>query len=723
MIIFAIAWAYFGTFALAEIEIVQEPKDIRVISGEDIVLPCQITGVPESERDNSVQWLKGTNEAGYFGLGYPPLRRERYRQRQGPTDYALEISNVQLDDDSFFECQVTYHRLRSQKAHLIVLQPPQDVTMVPFGTESSDWPKMVNGEIQMIEGDEARLRCIAASSKPKTDIEWTLAEVTPLNSSVTVSGSQTFTTVSETILKPTKALHGSIIQCKANSIALQKTGEIVKSATLNILSRPEVRVEIVSEVVTVGGDVLARCEGVANPPVERYEWLIGGEKLAHSTIEIKIPAVTKQHNGQLLTCKATNEIGSTTADTLLDIKYAPSSRQEEAKMVANSGEAVDLKCAFDGNPRPTVKWAKMGDDNDVLADSSGTLTFPFVKQEDAGIYQCVATSSMGVARNNVTLVVRGPPIITSNQEQVGDQLACGFISVPAAKSVRITDLEIEDRTQAIVFESFDGPSLANLVQIQAHTGRYECRIENELGVQSAFIVLGQKRISTEVKAGIVVGFVLVLLIAIACLLVKLKYLPPKEVSEQGRHRKTVAVITPSSGGVARTNRHELITEKSVLLGSYASKFGLKAARRASDESSAKSSLINKRENVARPVAPNGSSSNPKDKVLETNSSERSTSGQDDGYGTESGSNHKVSDSSQSESNSDYEVHVSSLISKVNPDGVAESESSKIRVVFDDETTIANYQPQNIRSQTQRQIQYRKQLLNSSRNKARSVSQV
>ena len=100
------------------------------------------------------------------------------------------------------------------------------------------------------------------------------------------------------------------------------------------------------------------------------------------------------------------------------------------------------------------------------------------------------------------------------------------------------------------------------------------------------------------KAGIVVGFVLVLLIAIACLLVKLKYLPPKEVGEQGRHRKTVAVITPPSGGegAVRSNRHELITEKSVLLGSYASKFGFKAARRASDESSAKSSLINKREN-------------------------------------------------------------------------------------------------------------------------------
>ena len=45
--------------------------------------------------------------------------------------------------------------------------------------------------------------------------------------------------------------------------------------------------------------------------------------------------------------------------------------------------------------------------------------------------------------------------------------------------------------------------------------------------------------------------------------------------------------------------------------------------------------------VPRHAAPNSSSANPKDKVLETNSSERSTSGQDDGYGTESGSNHKV----------------------------------------------------------------------------------
>ena len=59
----------------------------------------------------------------------------------------------------------------------------------------------------------------------------------PLNSTVTVSGSRTFTTVSETVLVPTKNDHGMPISCIADSIALQKTGKIVKSAQLNVLSK------------------------------------------------------------------------------------------------------------------------------------------------------------------------------------------------------------------------------------------------------------------------------------------------------------------------------------------------------------------------------------------------------------------------------------------------------------------------------------------------------
>lgn len=83
------------------------------------------------------------------------------------------------------------------------------------------------------------------------------------------------------------------------------------------------------------------------------------------------------------------------------------------RIVVNASDSVDIACTFDGNPAPQVTWIKSGVP-DVLGEGL-KLSFQSVKQEDSGVYQCTATSSLGSAHNNVTLVVRGPPIITSEQ--------------------------------------------------------------------------------------------------------------------------------------------------------------------------------------------------------------------------------------------------------------------------------------------------------------------
>jgi len=109
-------------------------------------------------------------------------------------------------------------------------------------------------------------------------------------------------------------------------------------------------------------------------------------------------------------------------------------------------------------------------------------------------------------------------------------------------------------------------------------------------------------------------------------------------------------------------------------------------------------------------------------IIESSSSDRSHSGNDDGYGTESGSNHK-DHSSQSESNSDYEINVPT----VEESG---SEYSKIRVKVGPDSLLdvmdgsgVSYQPQNIRSQTEK-IQYQNFILSASKmNRVRSVSHV
>lgn len=70
-------------------------------------------------------------------------------------------------------------------------------------------------------------------------------------------------------------------------------------------------------------------------------------------------------------------------------------------------------------------------------------------------------------------------------------MECGFISEPKIKSIKITDIEVEDVNEAIIYQSFDGNE--TIVLIPVDTGKYECRVENDLGVQSRFIILGQKR--------------------------------------------------------------------------------------------------------------------------------------------------------------------------------------------------------------------------------------
>lgn len=89
---------------------------------------------------------------------------------------------------------------------------------------------------------------------------------------------------------------------------------------LTLSGRPEVSVVMSSNELRVGDDLYARCVGESNPAVERYEWFIGDEKFEETGAEIRVNNITKELNGQLLICQATNAIGVTTADTLLDIQ-------------------------------------------------------------------------------------------------------------------------------------------------------------------------------------------------------------------------------------------------------------------------------------------------------------------------------------------------------------------------------------------------------------------
>ena len=81
-------------------------------------------------------------------------------------EYNLQITNVTLEDDGNYECQVgpaSYNRPIRKAAHLHVLLPPKSIEIVGHQAGS---------RVDIRENEEVELTCKVANAKPKADIVW-----------------------------------------------------------------------------------------------------------------------------------------------------------------------------------------------------------------------------------------------------------------------------------------------------------------------------------------------------------------------------------------------------------------------------------------------------------------------------------------------------------------------------------------------------------------------
>lgn len=697
---------------------IAEPASQKVIIGGTIRLACSISGIPTSERNSSVQWSQNN-----FALGFPPLRNARYLQQNGPEDYSLEIVDAELDDSGEYECQAhtSYSRLRSQSARLEVLQPPEEVSIVPASGSSA---KQVGDVIEVVEGVETKLQCVSSASKPKTQLDWIFQDRI-LNGSEIVTGERIFTTLSETWIKARRADHGREIQCRAQHEALD--GTLARTMILNVKTLPDIEVQLNAQNYRVGDSIQAKCIGTANPPIDRFAWYIGNQLIEEQTGAelLMVKGAQRALNGEPLRCQAFNEVGDSTADSLLNVEYAPDivapTLDSARRIVANKSDTVTLRCQFDGNPAPAISWYYHEQE---IARGDASLVLERVRQGDGGEYKCKAESILGAAENVLTLVVRGAPIITSEPEQYGDVFQCGFISEPPALEIAIVDMDAESTEDAIIYQG--SRNEAEMIEINPGTGRYECRVRNDLGTTTKFIVLHPSGVSTESRIAIILAVLILLIIFTVLIILRMKFYPreqrfkvskPDDHTDQHGHDFNAAAEMISS------------RKDSLLLGYGADHHQQRPGRPVPEDKIITEPLM--KHSLHQPdafkITPNQLST----VVVESSSSERSHSGNDDGYGTESGSNHKNDHSSQSESNSDFEINVPN----VETDG---SEYSKIRVKITNGNNVANssqthhsssdesgsvsYQPQNMRSQTEK-IQYQNYMLTTKMNRVRSVSHV
>lgn len=133
------------------------PSNLTVTLGDNVSLPCIVYN-----KSGLVQWM-----ANGFGVGAEidlnSIDRYSMKVSKVTGEHNLEISFVTLDDDGFFECQVSAgidgtEQIRSNLAHLTVEVPTSP-------------PKIVQGPLlQITEGEFKFLDCVSEDGKPAAKV-------------------------------------------------------------------------------------------------------------------------------------------------------------------------------------------------------------------------------------------------------------------------------------------------------------------------------------------------------------------------------------------------------------------------------------------------------------------------------------------------------------------------------------------------------------------------
>ena len=120
------------------------------------------------------------------------------------------------------------------------------------------------------------------------------------------------------------------------------------------------------------------------------------------------------------TCKATNRIGSNERDVKVAVykntEYAPSIVIPQKTISADINSNVTIICVVDGNPKPKVKWSKIGQDftpsDGVISKQEKigkkyrySLIISKVRESNEGTYQCVASNKIRTITKTLDLQV------------------------------------------------------------------------------------------------------------------------------------------------------------------------------------------------------------------------------------------------------------------------------------------------------------------------------
>ncbi|KAM5331532.1 hemicentin-2 [Glossophaga mutica] len=229
-----------------------------------------------------------------------------------------------------------------------------------------------------------------------------------------------------------------------------------------------------------------------DPGSPRLQVLPGGS--------LRIQPVLAQDTGHYL-CLASNAAGSDRQGRDLQVFEPPAIAPSPSDLTLTAHTPASLPCEASGWPKPLVAWWKDGQKLDFRLQQgayrllpSNALLLAAPSPQDAGLFECVASSEVGEARRLYQVAVHVPPTIADDQtdftvtKMAPVVLTCHSMGVPAPV-VSWSKAGIPLGARGSGYRVSPSGALEIRQALPIHAGRYTCTARNAAGVARKHVVL------------------------------------------------------------------------------------------------------------------------------------------------------------------------------------------------------------------------------------------
>ncbi|XP_059170575.1 basement membrane-specific heparan sulfate proteoglycan core protein-like [Physella acuta] len=342
------------------------PEQLAGRVQEPLVLTCEV----DSETPYRVQWSKVN------GVISPQASQR---------DNRLIFRQLTTADAGRYQCTVFYSGGKMEKyVDINVRSPPPRINPMRKNQTAS-------------VGANIRLQCIA-SGDPQPQIQWRRenrempAQHTISNGVLTIYNAQPEDSGTYT--------------CIARSPA----GTSQDFTYVLVDSSPVDPSSLGLKEVLAGDEVNFDCQFEAPDNAQAtVTWAKADGPLAPTAVigdnTLTFPSVSVEDAGTYI-CTVSTNVGSTSTGFKLVVKTGPVIQVQQDYTTAAIGSPARLKCEAFGSPTPQISWVKVnGELPEGYSIDDGALFIPRVKEEDAGKYNCLASSVLGEKAYPVILIV------------------------------------------------------------------------------------------------------------------------------------------------------------------------------------------------------------------------------------------------------------------------------------------------------------------------------